>query len=570
MIFRLLLVLLLISSPSLSFAGAVAYTYDELDRLHTATFEDKYQVTYEYDEIGNLRNRSVQSFLGSGSVSFQYGDGKAYYPSSNGWYTYWTPPSLGFATIVCNGAGGGNGGNNYNGDANGGAGGYSAFGLASTPNNPLLSAAGGFGGVEDFGDGESGDKAVLSNYDLSHVSYIVYVGRGGVAAIGDGNNGAGYNPGLSFGATSLLAGAGGVGGGAGGPGGSGASGSVTINWTPTGTTPPLLTTTTLPTGASGVPYNYTLTATGGTPPYTWSLYNGNLPNGLTLNSAGSISGTPIIAVNANFAILVTDSVGSASAKDFSLSITAPYITNSSFFPGAVGTSYSASLTVNGGVSPYTWSVIAGSLPVGLSLNSLTGVISGIPTTSGISNFTLQVSDSLGSVSTPRAFNISIEAPPPSSSDGFIEGSALRAPWVFYQFGYGASPVATQAIASTAGHISNPAVDVSINGTFTPTVSRQYTLFSEKSRNSFSFWYKMPSVTNSQVYFYWADGTQYFVDDGEGGYWETSIIYGTLITDNMWRQYSQTGYSTKIWISRGISNRSGDVNLHDYFDSFEGF
>lgn len=48
----------------------------------------------------------------------------------------------------------------------------------------------------------------------------------------------------------------------------------------------------LPTAAMGVPYSTTLSAVGGTPPYTWALAEGTLPAGLTFSSSGTITGTP--------------------------------------------------------------------------------------------------------------------------------------------------------------------------------------------------------------------------------------------------------------------------------------
>jgi hypothetical protein len=55
------------------------------------------------------------------------------------------------------------------------------------------------------------------------------------------------------------------------------------------------------------------------------------------------------------------------------------VATSSLPPGEVGVPYSAQLTASGGKPPYKWSISAGALPPGLTLNSATGVISGIPT-----------------------------------------------------------------------------------------------------------------------------------------------------------------------------------------------
>jgi hypothetical protein len=64
----------------------------------------------------------------------------------------------------------------------------------------------------------------------------------------------------------------------------------------------------LPAGVAGVAYAVTLQATGGVPPYTWSLNTGStLPAGMTLTSAGILSGTPATAGSYSFGITVTDS-----------------------------------------------------------------------------------------------------------------------------------------------------------------------------------------------------------------------------------------------------------------------
>ncbi len=72
--------------------------------------------------------------------------------------------------------------------------------------------------------------------------------------------------------------------------------------------PPLsITTTSLGGGTQGIPYSATLSASGGTTPYAWSLASGSLPSGLTLSPGGTISGTPTVAGTSNFTVSVSDS-----------------------------------------------------------------------------------------------------------------------------------------------------------------------------------------------------------------------------------------------------------------------
>ncbi len=82
------------------------------------------------------------------------------------------------------------------------------------------------------------------------------------------------------------------------------------------------------------------------------------------------------------------------------------ILTSSLPEGTVGTSYNQTLVVAGGTSPYTWSVISGVLPSGLSLNGSTGMISGIPVHTDTFNFAVQVTDA-NSNTTAKAFSITV-------------------------------------------------------------------------------------------------------------------------------------------------------------------
>ena len=76
----------------------------------------------------------------------------------------------------------------------------------------------------------------------------------------------------------------------------------------------------LPSGTVGVPYTLTMAATGGTPPYVWTLSQSTLPAGLSLSNAGVLSGTPTAAASSSFTIQVTDSAQVVWSKTFTLAV----------------------------------------------------------------------------------------------------------------------------------------------------------------------------------------------------------------------------------------------------------
>lgn len=78
---------------------------------------------------------------------------------------------------------------------------------------------------------------------------------------------------------------------------------------------------TLASGTAGTAYSQTISETGGSPPFTWSVYSGALPDGLNLNSGtGAITGTPTGAGTWYFEAQLTDSVGVSTYGDLSLSV----------------------------------------------------------------------------------------------------------------------------------------------------------------------------------------------------------------------------------------------------------
>ena len=158
-------------------------------------------------------------------------------------------------------------------------------------------------------------------------------------------------------------------------------------------------TASLPAGTQNTAYSAMLAATGGVTPFTWSVTAGSLPGGLSLNNGtGAITGAPAGAGTANFTVKVTDSETPPATASAPLSITVQpvlplSITTSSLPAGTAGSPYSATVAAIGGVTPYTWSVISGKIPDGLTFNTATGAITGTPQNVGTSNLTFQVTDS---------------------------------------------------------------------------------------------------------------------------------------------------------------------------------
>ena len=197
--------------------------------------------------------------------------------------------------------------------------------------------------------------------------------------------------------------------------------------------------TPLPDGVQSFAYSQILTATGGTPPYTWSVSSGALPDGLSLDpNSGIISGTPTGTGSPSFTVEVTDSASptpQTATQTLTLTVdpTSPLAVTTSMLGSATqGSPYTATLDSNGGTAPGTWSIASGSLPDGLALDSATGVISGTPTGFGTSSFTVEATDSSTPAQTatkalslevmPTPGNpqtISFTAPPP----GVVGGSA---------------------------------------------------------------------------------------------------------------------------------------------------
>lgn len=165
----------------------------------------------------------------------------------------------------------------------------------------------------------------------------------------------------------------------------------------------------LPAAEVGSSYTATVTAAGEPAP-TFAVAAGSaLPAGLVLNSSsGAISGTPSADGAFSFTLTASNVKGSVN-RSYTLNVAKTRVvpafsTPSLLADGEQSTAYSTTITVTGEPAP-TLAITSGSIPTGMSLNTATGIISGVPSVYGAFSFTLSATNSLASAS--RTFTLNI-------------------------------------------------------------------------------------------------------------------------------------------------------------------
>ncbi|MFL3644737.1 putative Ig domain-containing protein [Xanthomonas campestris] len=247
---------------------------------------------------------------------------------------------------------------------------------------------------------------------------------------------------------------------------------------------------TLPAATRGTAYSQTLSAGGGTAPYTYALASGALPAGLTLASNGTLSGTATVEGSFNFTVTATDAGSFTANQAYSLTVAGPNLVlpASSLPAGTAGQAYSASITpATGGTAPYSYALTAGALPTGVVVDVATGGLSGTPTVAGTFNFTLTVSDSTPSpaAQASRSYTLTIAAPVivvaptalPAATRGTVYSQTLSASGgtAPYTYAVSAGNVPAGLTLASNGTLSGTAtVEGSFNFTVTATDANTFT------------------------------------------------------------------------------------------------
>ncbi len=186
----------------------------------------------------------------------------------------------------------------------------------------------------------------------------------------------------------------------------------------------------LGTATVGVSFNQTFSAVGGIGPYTnYQVTSGALPAGLTLLPNGQLGGIPTAGGTFSFTVSATDSTGGAGpytgGTSYSLTVNAPALSISptTVSAGSLYLAYSQTVGAAGGTGPYTFAIVGGTLaggvwsggglPPGLTLDPLSGTISGAPTADGKFSFTVQATDDstgTGPYSTTQNYSVTVTSP----------------------------------------------------------------------------------------------------------------------------------------------------------------
>ncbi len=172
--------------------------------------------------------------------------------------------------------------------------------------------------------------------------------------------------------------------------------------------------TSLPNGTVATAYTQSVSQSGGVGTITWSVSAGSLPPGISLSSNTgnpvNLTGTPTVSGTFNFTLRATDTNGCFGERAYSVTMSCvTSVMPTSLSPSSIpiASPYSQQFTLQGGSGTVTWTISAGALPSGLTLDLNTGLLSGSPNVSGTFNFTVQANLVTAGCTSSRAYTLTV-------------------------------------------------------------------------------------------------------------------------------------------------------------------
>jgi hypothetical protein len=176
-----------------------------------------------------------------------------------------------------------------------------------------------------------------------------------------------------------------------------------------------------PTGETGKAYSWSFTGAGGCGPalpYQYRLLNGAPPPGLTMDKSGLVHGTPSASGSYSFWVELSDENPpsqswcrpSTAQREFTIKVIEGLVIDQrqgNLGAAALNQPYSLQLSAKGG-GTLTWSIISGQPPIGIAINTGTGLLSGTPTQTGDFTFKVQVTD--GTRKDVQTYTLSVVQP----------------------------------------------------------------------------------------------------------------------------------------------------------------
>ncbi len=240
---------------------------------------------------------------------------------------------------------------------------------------------------------------------------------------------------------------------------------------------------TLNNGTAGTLYSQPLNINGGTSPYSFSILNGALPNGVSLTASGALAGTPAQTGTFNFTAGAQDANGCTGNQPYTLTVNCPVITvnPATLNAGTAGMAFSQTFAQSGGSGTIVWSH-TGTLPTGLPLNAATGALSGTPTATGTFSFTIIATDA-NNCTGSRAYTLALGCPTITVNPSVLAAGTAGAAYsqAFTQSG-GSGTIAWSHMGTLPTGLTLNAATGALSGTPTATGNFNFTIIAADANN----------------------------------------------------------------------------------------